>query len=333
VTAGTWCLDRNKRVDHWPQEDEIAEIVGEEKGGGGSGCNLAVDVKRLDPAFPVATMGLVGDDEDGRFLIALADAHEIDRTQLWTTRAAPTHYTDAYASRRSGRRTHITCRGTADLLNPDHFNFAPTSQRILHLGLPGVHQGMDAPWGGEDNGWVATLKKARAEGLQTNMELPTLPPETLRRLVLPCLPYLDLLIINDNEMAALADRTAVSEGRTDVGACIVAARKVLAKGAMQLVVVHFPLGAVAVTREGMATVRPSLNVPPDAVVGANGAGDAFAAGFLYAFHEGWSLADALSLAHAAAAASLRAMSTSGAVEPWPRCLGLAGEWGWRAEPR
>ena len=62
--------------------------------------------------------------------------------------------------------------------------------------------------------------------------------------------------------------------------------------------------------------------------GANGAGDAFAAGFLYGYHQGWSLDELVALAHAAAAASLRAISTTGSLEPWQTAwrspaLGLA----------
>lgn len=88
------------------------------------------------------------------------------------------------------------------------------------------------------------------------------------------------------------------------------------------------MGAIAATHGGV-TVRPSVKVPTPAIVGANGAGDAFAAGLLYAFHEGWSIPDALALAHATAAASLRQMLTIGAVESWSRCLELADQWGWR----
>jgi sugar/nucleoside kinase (ribokinase family) len=70
-------------------------------------------------------------------------------------------------------------------------------------------------------------------------------------------------------------------------------------------------------------------VPPDAVASANGAGDAFAAGYLYGHHQGWSVERSVALAHAAAAASLRAISTTGAVESWRACLDLAQRWGWR----
>ncbi|MBX6321121.1 MAG: carbohydrate kinase family protein [Rhodospirillaceae bacterium] len=329
LTGGTWCVDRNKLVDFWPPEDGLAEILAFDLHGGGSGCNLAIDVRKLDPGLPVATIGLVGDDEDGRFLLAQADVHGIDRSRLALTREAPTQYTDAFTSRRSGRRTHIFFRGTASLLTPDHFDFAGRGERIFHLGLPGVHEVMDAPWRGEPNGWVATLKKARAAGLETNLELASVAPERIAALVRPCLPHLDLLVVNDVEIGAIAGLRIVEDGRTDVAGCVAAARAVLAEGAMRLVVAHFPLGAVAVGRDGEPVLMPSVAVPPEAVVGTNGAGDAFAAGLLYALHEGWTLTEALRLAHATAAASLRSVSTTGSVESWQACLALAERWGWR----
>src|SRR5689334_2466320 len=116
VTGGTWCLDRNKMIDFWPDEDGVMEIETVEARGGGSGCNLAIDIKKLDPAMPVETIGLIGDDDDGRLLFAEADAFGIDRRQLAVTRDAKTFYTDAYGSRQSGRRTHIFNMGSGALL-------------------------------------------------------------------------------------------------------------------------------------------------------------------------------------------------------------------------
>jgi len=96
---------------------------------------------------------------------------------------------------------------------------------------------------------------------------------------------------------------------------------------MRQVVVHFPAGAVAVGRDEGVVRLASVRVPAAEIAGANGAGDAFAAGFLYGHHQGWSLREALALAHAAAAASLRSISTTGAVEGWRTCLELAATWG------
>jgi sugar/nucleoside kinase (ribokinase family) len=329
VTGGTWCIDRNKMIDAWPDEDAAVEIRQVDTQGGGSGCNLAIDMKKLDPTFPVATIGIVGDDADGRFLIAEADRYGIDRRQLAVTGEAPTQFTDAFGSRLSGRRTHLYYQGTARLLTPDHFDFAGVTARILHLGLPGVHEIMDAPWQGEANGWVAVLEKAKAAGLDTNLELVSVAPERIATLARPCLPHLDFLVVNDTEIGAIAGEATVEDGVTAVEACVRAAHRVLGEGAMRLVGVHFPTGAVVVTCEGVVIESPSVDVPKTEVVSANGAGDAFAAGLLYGLHEGWSTEAALTLAHAAAAASLRSLSTTAAVESWQDCLALATRWGWR----
>ena len=329
ITGGTWCVDRNRTVESWPAEERLAEILSEERRGGGSACNLAIDVKKLDPTLPVETIGIVGDDDDGRLLLAEADAHQVDRSQMTITDRAATQYTDAYTSRRSGRRTHIHNPGVGALLTPDHFDFQKTNARIAHLGLPGVHARMDAPWGSDANGWVTVLKKAKAAGLTTNLELVSISNEEIRTLVRPCLPHLDLLIVNDHEIGALGMESTLGDGETDVAACTRAAHKTLADGAMRMVVVHFPTGAVAVLRGRQVICRPSCHLPPSEIVGSNGAGDAFAAGFLLGFHENWSVLDSLRLAHAAAAASLRSVSTTDAVEPWQTCLELAAKWGAR----
>lgn len=329
VTGGTWCVDRNKLVEYWPGEDGLVQILAVEQRGGGSACNFAGDIRRLDPAMPVATIGLVGDDADGHFLLAEADAAGIERGQLHLTAEAPTQYTDAYGSQRTGRRTHLYFEGAAALLTPAHFDFSKVQGRIFHLGLPGVHRRMDQPWGGAANGWAATLAAARAAGFLTSLELASIAPERIAAIVRPCLALLDFLIVNDREIGALAGEATTRDGRTDVDACLRAVQAVAAQGPMRLVAAHFPMGAVAVTAEGCVLRQPSLSVPEALIAGANGAGDAFAAGTLYGAHEGWDMEGALALGRAAAAASLRGVSTTGTVETWQACLALAAQWGVR----
>lgn len=330
VTGGTWCVDYNRVVAFWPEEDGIAEILSQEAGGGGPGFNLGVDVRKLDPDLPVETIGIVGDDGDGRFLREEATRYGIDVRQLHVDGRLPTEFTDAYASKTTHRRTHIFYKGVAALLTPDHFDFEATTGKILHLGLPGFHARLDGPWAGGDNGWVTVLKKARAAGLKTNIELASLDAHLLGDVVMPCLPHLDYVIVNDAEIGALSGLTTRTGGGTDAEACVAAAKTVLAKGAADLVVAHWPDMAVAVARDGTVARRSSVAIPADEVVGANGAGDAFASGVVYGLHEGWALEDCLALAHATAAASLRSVTTCGSVVPWREALKLAEGWGWRS---
>ncbi len=196
-----------------------------------------------------------------------------------------TNYTDAYSARDTGKRTHIFHQGTSALLSPDHFDFAGTSARIFHLGLPGIHDVMDNAWKGEVNGWVATLKAARAAGLETNFELLQIAPERLRELAEPCLPHLDTLVINDYEIGAITGTQTTRDGETDIAACEAAGRQIMERSSVKVLAIHFPRAAIAFTRDGAVYRHPSVNVPQSEVRGANGAGDAFAAGFMYGYHE------------------------------------------------
>ncbi len=333
LSAGTFCVDFNKSIARWPEEDTANEVLQIDRQGGGSGFNMALDLKRLDPDFPVEAMGVVGDDDLGRFLLAECDAHGVDRGRLQALPGGATMSVDAFNVRDSGRRTHFYHQGVAAALTPDSFDFSATKARILHLGLPGAHAAMDRRWREDANGWVAVLRKAKSAGLMTNLELMTTSAARLAELGRPCLPWLDALIVNDFEIGALAGReTRRANGSTDLVAVSRAIDETLALGAMRWVVAHFPEGAVAAGRDGSRLALGSVAIPISAIAGANGAGDAFAAGMIFGLHEEWPIADCLRLAHASAAASMRAVSTTEGVAPVAECLALAEQWGVRPLP-
>ena len=341
ICGGCWTLDRIKMIDRWPQQEALAVITETDRQGGGSAHNLGIDMRRLDSSVPVDAIGLVGEDSDGDFLLQTAIEHGVNVDQLHRTTDAETSYTDVMADENTGKRTFFHHQGSNNLLTPDHFNFSQSRCKVLHLGLLGVHQILDSTWGAETNGWLTVLKKAKAAGLQTNIELVSIDAARIRQLCLPCLPWLDTLIVNDYEIGALADvetmqgtersgrgaadgDTAVHSGSANPLQCINAARKVLALGSMSLVVVHYPAGAICVCRDGQVLETSSVPVDSSSIVSTVGAGDAFAAGMLYGLHERWSIEASLHLAHAVAAASLRSRTTVGSVESVDRCLALAG---------
>jgi sugar/nucleoside kinase (ribokinase family) len=332
VTAGTWCLDHNKLIAAWPAEDTANEVLSIDRQGGGSACNMALDLRRLDADLPVETIGLVGDDENGRFLIQQCEEAAVVHRQMRIVPKAATFSVDAFSVAGSGRRTHFFHPGVAKRLSPSDFDFSGSQARYLHLGLPGAHEQMDAASGADSSGWVTVLKSARATGLKTNLELMTIARERLVALARPCLPHLDLLIVNDFEIGAAADIETRREGGADFAAVRRAMQEALRLGAMDVVAVHFPEGGFAASRDGAFEALGSVALPSAEIVGANGAGDAFAAGFLYGLHEGWDLRRALALAHCAGAASMRAISTTGGLLPWRDCFALGEACGYRPTP-
>lgn len=324
VSAGTWALDRIKLVDAWPQEEHLAKITATDKQGGGSGYNLAIDIRKLDPAIPVDAIGLLGADSDGDFLVSKAKQVGVDITQLAHTELDQTSYTDVICDSNTGKRTFFHYPGTNDLLSPTHFDFGCCRRKILHLGLLGVHKTMDSKWSNFENGWVAVLAAAKDKGIETNLELVSIAEEQIQKLALPCLPYLGSLIINEYELSALSGMSVIDNDKEVSSArCVAAANSLFSKGSMETIVVHYPQAAIAVTKEGLAITRASFTVHPSWIKSTVGAGDAFAAGMLYGIHENWTLDASLELAHAAAAASLRANTTVDSVETVAECLKFA----------
>jgi sugar/nucleoside kinase (ribokinase family) len=78
IAGGNWIVDAVKIVDVWPQQDTLANIHTTVKGTGGSPFNILMDLALLGAQFPLAGTGLVGDDENGRWILDLCAKHNID---------------------------------------------------------------------------------------------------------------------------------------------------------------------------------------------------------------------------------------------------------------
>jgi sugar/nucleoside kinase (ribokinase family) len=329
LCGASWCVDRNITVNFWPPQETVATMLAQTDFGGCPGHNMSTALKRLGAPFPVEAQGLVGDDEFGHLLFNVCDELGITRDLLEMRAGIETSLTLAMTAQDTGKRTFFHKPGALAVISPEDFDFSQTNARILHMGLPGLHKVMDAPWQGEASGWVAVLKKARAAGLQTNMELVSIEPEKIRAAAETFLPHLDMLIINDVEVGAIAGMTTVTDGKADVAAVRAAAAALMQRFPLRLMAVHHPLGGIAMNHMGDVAEHPSVNVPKSEVKGSNGAGDCFAAGILLGQHEGWPLQQSLQLAHASAAMSLRSTATTATVEHWQKCLAQADAWGWR----
>jgi len=140
------------------------------------------------------------------------------------------------------------------------------------------------------------------------------------------------MIVNDYEIGCVAGIETRQAGRAAPGKIADALRRVVGKGPLELAVAHFPEGAIAAVRGGEIVALGSVAMPPEQVAGVNGAGDAFAAGVIYGWHEGYGLEDSLALGHACAAASMREVSTTQGVAPVADCLALAQRYGLRPKP-
>jgi len=308
---------------HWPNEESLALTLRTDKQGGGSAHNVSIDLKKMDAALPVFAAGLIGKDAAGDFLFDQANLHGVDTKQLHRIADTTTSFTDVMSVESTGKRTFFHHTGANDLLTPDHIDVDNCNAKILHLGLLGVHKKLDSPWLQEANGWVAILKRAASAGFHTNIEMVSIDPEINRRIALPCLDYLNSLIVNDYEAGCLSRIETIINGEANADACMSAAKHLLELGSMDFVVVHYPGGAAAANRHGEHWIVPSIKMNLEDIKGSVGAGDAFAAGVLYGVHNERPLKQCVVIGHAIAAASLRSETTVGSVMAVDDCLQLA----------
>jgi sugar/nucleoside kinase (ribokinase family) len=329
LAAGNWLIDHVKLIDSWPPQDGLVSITSQTAGNGGGPYNVLKALARMRAAFPLAGLGLVGDDDNGRAIQSDCDAHGIDRTRLHTHPVANTSYTDVMTVSGTGRRTFFHHRGANALLGPEHFDFSGVQARYFYLAYLLLLDALDAP---DEHGVpraAAVLQRARAAGLKTALDCVSENSDRFKSVVLPVLPQADVLFTNDFEAEKL---TGCTLGRGDAlnrNQVEAAGRALLAAGVREWVILHYPEGACAVGRNGVVCHQGSVRLPPVEVAGTVGAGDAFAAGVLYGLHEHWPIVRGLELGVCAAAASLRHPSCSESIAPVADCLALGARYGYR----
>ncbi len=302
AAAGNWIVDWVKTIDAYPNEERLANVVGVTRGGGGGAHNVLIDLARMKAPFPLYGIGFVGNDDDGRFLIEEAKQEKVDFSGIRVSLEYPTSFTDVMTVKSTGRRTFFHARGANVLLEPEDVD--PGECKILHLAYLLLLDKIDpvAP---------QLLSKIRSMGVKTSVDVVSETSERFMRVVYPALDHIDYLILNEIEAGEISGCTIrLPDGGYDRHELKMAARKLHRDN---LVVVHLPEGAFAVSKEAGELWVPSR--PVKSIVSSVGAGDAFAAGMLYGLHEEWPLAQCMDLAHAAAGACLEHETTTGGLRP------------------
>jgi sugar/nucleoside kinase (ribokinase family) len=329
LAAGNWLIDHVKLIDAWPPQDGLANILAQSAHNGGGPYNVLKDLAKLRAPFPLAGIGLVGDDENGRAILADCTAHGIDSAQLRPMAGVATGYTDVMTVRGSARRTFFHNRGANARLATEHFDFEATAARHFHLAYLLLLDALDAPGSGGIPQAAEVLAAARSAGLRTSLDCVSENSDRFQSVVLPVLPEVDVLFTNDYEAEKL---TGLSLGRgetVDRPTVAAAGNQLINTGVREWVILHFPEGACAVGRDGTVHHQDSVRLPAGEIAGTVGAGDAFAAGVLYGLHEAWTIGRCLELGVCSAAASLRHPSCSESLMPMAECLALGARFGYR----
>ena len=331
LAGGNWIVDAVKIIDVWPQQDTLANILSTSKGTGGSPFNILVDIALMGASFPLAAAGLAGNDELGDWIVDVCKKNGVNTAALLRSADAPTSFTDVMTVQSTGRRTFFHARGANAQLGPEHFDFSKTQARIFHLGYLLLLDRLDGPSATHGTVAAEVLAAASAAGLKTSIDCVSEDSDRFAQIVLPTLKYVDYCIMNEFEAGRCTGRKVHNaEGKLDRTELRAAMQSLLDAGVRERVVVHFPDGGVALGRDGKWDEHGSVALPASGyIVGAAGAGDAFAAGVLLGWHEGRPMAEQLRYGVCAAAANLSDETCTGGLRPLAECLMLGEQFGFR----
>ncbi len=247
---------------------------------GGSSVIFACGAARL--GLRVGYVGVVGDDEFGRFMLREMSSRGVDVEPAIVDPAVNTGITVSLST--PADRAMLTYSGSIAALTAERVDRALFGRtRHLHVGSYFLQTGLQ-------NGLPELLAQARVEGLTVSQDTGWDPHERWNSGFWETLAQTDVFLPNVNEARAI---TGAADAETALEALVQKVPLVTIKQGAE--------GAIA--RRGEKTVRA---VPPSVqVVDTTGAGDSFAAGFVYGYLADWSLEKTLRLACACGALATR----------------------------
>ena len=309
--AGNMIVDITYPIEGWPNQGELVHIHdGITRTTGGAVCNVAVDLKRLDPELPVFAMGRIGDDAEGELLMRNMRDHGIDTECIISEGISA--FTNVMQNLRSNQRTFFTYLGANARFCEEDIDWDKVTANIFHIGYILLLNALDQTDDTFGSKMAKLLHAAQQHGLKTSIDVVSEASDRFARLVPPAMKYTDYCIINEYEAEMTTGIKLRGEGGELLEDNVPKALKAMkAMGVSTWAVIHCPEGGFGLDEADRYVKLGSLILPEGYIKGSVGAGDAFCAGVLYGAEQGWALERAIDLGIAAAAASL---SAPGATE-------------------
>lgn len=310
--AGNLIVDITYPIEHFPKESELVTITeGITRSVGGAVCNDIVDLAKLDPELPLEALGVIGDDEDGKFILEELGKHpNIGLSNL--VHKGRTSFTAVMSNNESKARTFFQYRGANALFDETCIPWDRLNGEIFHIGYILLLDELDREDPEYGTKMAKLLCEAQKRGFKTSIDVVSESGNRFKKVVRPALKYTDYCVINELEAQQITDvplrdanEKLLPENMKE------ALVKMKEMGVSTWAVIHCPEGAFCLDENETYFDVPSLPIPKSHIKGTVGAGDAFCSGILYGAWKGWTLKESVRLANCAAVAAL---SERGATE-------------------
>jgi len=277
-------------VDAWPQRGRLALEESIVLRSGGLAHTTGIVLAKL--GVDTAVVARVGSDLFGDFLVQILADHGV-RPHVVREPRVPTS-TSVVAVSSGGERSFMHMIGANGRLIPEDISDdLLRATRIFHLGGCFVLPALD----GEPA--AGLLRRAQEQGCRTSMDLAWDPSGRWMSVLEPCLPHLDFLFGNQDELGHVTGRRDPAE-----------MAGMLRERGVAAVAVKLGDAGAFVDAAGWHGRVPAYAVE---VVDTTGAGDAFCGGFLAAVLAGWEMERATRFANAVGALCVTAVGGTAGV--------------------
>ncbi len=261
----------------------------------GTAAGTAVDLAKL--GANVVTMGALGKDEPGNFVIDTMNRYGINTKYMRRKTGVQTSCT-MLPIRPNGERPALHVIGTNAEFSIDDIDFDVVARaRVLHFGGTYLLPKLD----GEPTRKV--LEFAKQKGVTTTLDMLAIARTDLLQIIEPALPYIDYFMPGFEEakmICKLDDRREIIKFFLDRG-CKHTVFKMGGEGSS---IAWKENGAIKEIR------IPAHKVP---VVDSTGCGDAYCAGFIVGLLMGWNLEEAGRLGTAASALVITGLGSDAGI--------------------
>ncbi|MCE5314551.1 MAG: carbohydrate kinase family protein [Armatimonadota bacterium] len=256
-----------KPVDKLPEKGKLSLVERMELHGGGCANNTGIGLAKI--GIKTAVIGKVGNDGFGDFMVNSLAKSGVDASGVVRDNEVATSATMVMVGA-DGERTFVHYIGAnATLLESDINWDIVKSSKILHIAGSFLMPGFD----GQPTANV--LKKAKELGVTTSLDTAWDSRGNWMKLLEPCLEYVDYAVPSIEEARMVTGKHDASD-----------VAKVLMDNGVKVVALKMGGEGCYIKSAGVELRIPIYRVN---AVDANGAGDAFAAGFLAGLANGWDL--------------------------------------------
>lgn len=302
--VGSLITDQVKRIDHYPECGMLTDVLSASRAVGGCVPNTIIDLAKIDGDLPLCAIGRVGRDDNGDFLVDTLRHYNVDTSKISFSATSPTSFCDVM-SLPSGERTFFSARGANAEFRPEDVDLSALNCSILHAGyilLLDKFDEIDDEYGTK---MARFLHNVHEKGIKTSVDIISNEDADYAVYMLPVLKQVDYLVVNEFEACRIFHLESRKGDMPHVENIQKAMHLIAEAGVREKIVVHCKeAGFCLDVKTNRFTQLGSLLIPKEVIKGSVGAGDAFCAGCLYAFSNGFTDEETLAFASSAAACNL-----------------------------